>query len=188
MCTAHQRERGLTLLDLIVTIAIIALLMGVAIPNLDFFFRKQQADAQAHLLLRHLHKTRELAVYSGREMIVCGIDSNNVCSRDNFHTMAIFHDANENRKIDEVEKVESLLEFSFNGNIRLNASGTARYIRYYAHGAAQPYGSFILCPHSENAHLIRRVTNQMAGRAYLARPEANGIVANFDKSPINCGQ
>jgi len=187
MCTAHPRERGLTLLDLIMAIAVIALLMGIAIPNLDFFFRKQQADAQSHLLLRHLHKTRELAVHSGREMVMCGIDNNNVCRRDNFRKLAIFHDANNNRQIDENENIESLLELNFSGTVRLNASSTSRYIRYYAHGAAQPYGSFILCPRDNSPYLIRRITTQRAGRAYLARPEADGIVAHDDKRPINCG-
>lgn len=187
MCIVHSRERGLTLIELITAIAIIALLLGAAIPNLGHFFRKQQADAQAHLLLRHLHKTRELAVYSGHEMILCGIDESNACIRDNFRRLAIFSDANENRKIDADEKIESLLELNFDGNIRLNASGTARYIRYYPHGSANPFGSFILCPHSNDAHLIRRVTNQMAGRAYLARPEADGVVAGSDQSPISCG-
>lgn len=183
MCIVHSRERGLTLIELITAIAIIALLLGTAIPNLGHFFRKQQADAQAHLLLRHLHKTREIAAYSGREMLVCGIDNNRICTRDNIRELAIFHDANNNRQIDENERIESLQELDFDGNIQSNV----RYIRYYSHGAANPFGSFILCPRSNDPHLIRRVTNQMAGRAYLARPEADGVVANGDKSPINCG-
>jgi type IV fimbrial biogenesis protein FimT len=187
MCIEHNRERGLTLIELITAIAIIALLLGTAIPNFSYFFRKQQADAQAHLLLRHLHKTREVAVYSGREMILCGIDTDSACVRDKFRTLAIFHDTNDNRKIDTDEKIESLLELNFDGDIRLNASGTARYIRYYHHGGANPFGSFILCPHNNDAQLIRRVTNQRAGRAYLARPEVDGVVANADNSPINCG-
>lgn len=187
MRRAHMRERGLTLVELITVIAITALLLGAALPDLSHFFRKQQADADAHQLLRQLHKTRETAVFSGREMILCGIDDNQICSRDNFRTLAIFHDANANRAIDPDEKIESLLDLDFDGEIHLKASGTARYIRYYAHGGANPFGSFILCPHNKDTRLIRRVTNQMAGRAYMARPAADGVVAGADQAPVDCG-
>lgn len=186
MTLVQLTERGLTLIEYIIVIAIMAILLGAAAPNLSTFFRKQQADASAHQIWRQLQKTRELAVYSGRDMTLCGIDANNNCIRDNIRSLAIFFDANENRKIDADENVESLLEMQIEGNLRLQAGGTGRYIQYHHDGTANPLGSFIVCPKDANPRLIRRVTTNRAGRPYLARPGPDGVVLAFDGAFIDC--
>jgi Tfp pilus assembly protein FimT len=168
MCMKHRRARGLTFTDLMATLAIFTLLLGAAVPNLQYFFLKQQADAHAHLILRHMQKTREIAVLSGRNMTICGLNEENICSPSNFRTIAIFQDANENRKVDEDEIIESQLELDFEGRVLLRA-GAMRFIRYYHHGGANPMGGFVLCPQSGDATLVRRISTQMAGRPYLAR-------------------
>jgi len=179
------KDRGLTLIDLLITIAIAALLLGVGLPNFHSFFAKQQADAHAHQILRQLQKTRELAVFSGNEMIMCGIDAEQKCVRDHIRRFVTFVDQNGNRKVDAEDTVESELQLNYSGEVYLRASG-ARFIRYFNDGTANPLGSIFLCPKNAEPTLIRRATINMSGRPYLARPRSDGIVTNADASAINC--
>lgn len=176
------RRQGFSLIELVITIAIAALLLGVGIPDLQQIFSKHSADAEARQILRHLQKTRELAVFSGRDMIFCGIDAEKKCVRDDITRFVIFFDGNNNRQVDENETVESELKLDFAGDVRLRASGK-RFIRYFNDGTANPFGSIFLCPRRAEPALIRRVITNMPGRPYLGRAEANGIVAD---GPANC--
>lgn len=174
--------KGITLIELLIAGAIIAMLAGVGMPDLRGIFLKHNVDADARLILRHLQKTRESAVFSGHEMTFCGVDADQKCIRDNITRFVSFYDRNNNRRVDSDETVESEMQLAFPGQVHLRASNS-RYIRYFNDGTANPFGSIWLCP-SQDPTLIRRIANQMAGRPYLHRTPTGG---ETDGETITCG-
>jgi Tfp pilus assembly protein FimT len=176
------RLKGTSFIELLAGIAIVGLLVGINSPDLRQIFVKSRIDTDARLILRHLQKTREVAVLSGQEMIFCGVDAEQNCVRDDIKRFVSFYDHNKNRKVDSDEMVVSELQLNFPGHAYLRASG-AHYMRYFNDGSANPYGSVFLCPSSNNPTMIRRITNQMAGRPYLARTLADGATG---APPIHC--
>lgn len=179
------RERGLSLIDLFVAIAISALLLSMGLPNFRHFMLKNNANTDAHQILRYLKKTRELAVLSGKEMIFCGIDAEQKCVRDDIQRFAIFFDENGNRRVDDGETIESELALNYPGKIYLRVSKT-NHFRYFNSGETRPSGSIFLCPENGDRTLIRRVSTNLSGRPYIARPKSNGIVARADGKPVDC--
>lgn len=179
------REKGISLIDLFVAIAISAILLGLGMPEFRHFTAKNSTDAATRQMFRHLQKTRELAVLSGNEMVFCGINAEQKCVPDNMTKFVIFFDQNKNGRVDNDESIESELELDYPGKIRLNVS-SKEYFRYFNNGETRPSGSIFLCPNNGDANLIRRVSTNLSGRPYIARPRRDGMVANADRSPINC--
>jgi type IV fimbrial biogenesis protein FimT len=181
-----KKDKGTTVFEVLVTIALAALLLGAAAPNLRSYKLKQESDTAAREILRHLTKARELAVFSGKEVLFCGVDDNMKCTRDKIKKFVVFVDENGDRKVNQKEKIEFELAAEFDGSLHLRASSRAGFIRYHNDGRAHPYGSFYLCPKKEDKYLIRRISANMSGRSYVARPLEKGLVAHVDKKPINC--
>ncbi len=180
------RERGLSLIDFFIAISIAALLLSSGLPDLRNFMLKQSTTAETQQILRHLKKTRELAVFSGRDMIFCGVDTENNCVGDNFKRFVIFFDQNGNRKVDAGETVESELELKYSGKVSLRV-GTGSYFRFTHTGETRPSGSVFLCPADRDPTLFRRISTNFTGRPYIARPGPGGMVVRVDGNPIECG-
>lgn len=179
------REKGLTLIDLFIAITLAALLLGLGVPNFRHFSVKQKVDTDVRQIFRHLQKTRELAVFSGREMIFCGVNAEQQCVSDDIRRFVIFFDENANLRVDEEETVESELVVNYPGKVHARV-GQTNYFRYFSNGETRPSGSVFLCPHNNDPKLIRRVSTNLSGRPYIARPRPNGIVAKVDRSPVDC--
>lgn len=178
------REKGLSLIDLFIAIAISALLLGLGMPDFRHFMAKNNADSTTRQIFRSLQKTRELAVLSGNEMLFCGIDAEQKCVSDDITRFVIFFDENKNDRVDGEEAIESELELDYPGRIHVNIP--RNYFRYFNNGETRPSGSIFLCPQNGDSKLIRRISTNFSGRPYIARPRPNGIVANTDRSPIDC--
>lgn len=180
------REKGLTFIDLVVAIAIFSVLLGLGIPSFRSFMFKQNSDASVRQVFRHLQKARELAVLSGNEMIFCGIDEEQKCIRENATRFVIFFDANKNGRVDEGEAVESELNSRYPGQIHTNIPKS--FFRFFPNGATRPSGSIIFCPANHDPKLVRRVSTNLSGRPYIARPNAAGFVVDSSRNPIRCDE
>jgi type IV fimbrial biogenesis protein FimT len=180
------RERGVSLIDMFVAISIAALLLSSGLPDFRHFLLKHNTAAETQQILRHLKKTRELAVFSGREMIFCGVNAENKCVGNNFQRFVIFYDQNGNRKVDADETVESELKIKYSGKVSLRV-GTGSFFRFTHNGETRPSGSVFLCPANGDPKLFRRVSTNFTGRPYIARPGPDGIVVRADEDPIDCG-
>lgn len=178
--------QGFTLFDLMVSIAIIGILVGLGAPSVEHMAAKSSADANAHTIWQTLAKTRETAVISGKETTFCGIDHNNRCVRDDIGALIIFHDDDRDGQLSANERAIYHVDLHYSGTVRLRASNR-RYILYTHDGYANPYGSIITCPSNGNPRYIRRISTNPSGRHYQARDRnGDGIIAGAGDEPIEC--
>lgn len=181
-----MHQHGFTLIDLCTAFMILALLAGIAFPNLHFFYAKNHNDAVAHDILRSLQIARFTAVTAGQNILICATDEHNQCTNRNIQKFTLFVDENDNGVLDMNEHIHSILEVNSAANaIHLNDPSRTT-IRFNAQGFAHPPASFIVCPATHNPRLIRRISVNRTGRSYVAKPRPNGIVAFFDRKPIEC--
>lgn len=179
---------GFTLFDLMITIAIGGVLLGLGTPNLTHTVTQYSADANARAIWRALAKTREAAILSGELTTFCGIGSDGHCVRDDINAFLVFHDRDRNQQLSVDETAVHRIDLDFAGEVTLRAS-KQKHITYANNGVPKQYGSIVLCHVSKKPQYIRRVTVNPSGRTYLARDlDGDGIIASADGSPIDCGQ
>lgn len=65
-----KRQSGFTLLELMVALAIAAVLASVAVPNMIAYRSNQRLSAAARQILGVMQETRMLAIKEGREIVV----------------------------------------------------------------------------------------------------------------------
>lgn len=181
-----QKHRGVTLLELLIALTILALLVGLSGPAMQDFIDRQRANATAQQVLRQLNSARLHAVKSGHRVIFCGADTELNCTRDDVRQFIVFEDQNRNQRRDPGEPVHSIWSIANGSNAQLRPSLGLSYATFNPDGSARQAGSVIICSVNGNPQHIRRVTVSLPGRVYRALPEEGGLVRNANGTPIDC--
>jgi type IV fimbrial biogenesis protein FimT len=78
----RQRARGVTLLELMTAIAVLAILAGVGVPAFTSVVRNSQISAESGNLITALNLGRSEALKRGMRVSVCGAAAANACTDD----------------------------------------------------------------------------------------------------------
>lgn len=156
---------GITLIELLIAISIIAILAATALPSMTYWQAKNAADTTSHILFQQLQATREFAISQGSAVSLCGVNTHGNCSPSNIVELQIFIDSNKNKRRDSHERLLAQTTLPNTGELTLNAHTT---IRMKADGSSNTPASFIYCPSIPEASLIRKITISFSGRSYVA--------------------
>lgn len=96
-------NKGFTLIELIITLSITSILLGYGIPSMQEFTKKQNMSAERSRLLVDLSFSRNTAINTNQNIIICPSVSGKSCDNgSNWHQgWIVFNDSNLNRKRDE---------------------------------------------------------------------------------------
>lgn len=75
-----DRQRGFTLVELVVTIALLAILTTLAIPSFSEVLRQWRRDSATRELLTSLQLARSEAIKTSRQMVVCPSTNGTACT------------------------------------------------------------------------------------------------------------
>ncbi|MEQ6437386.1 GspH/FimT family pseudopilin [Comamonas sp. w2-DMI] len=78
--SARRHMRGLTLIELLVTIAVLAVLMGLAAPSMARFIGQWRVSNAVNALTGSLRLARTEAIARGRVVVICSVPSNSSTS------------------------------------------------------------------------------------------------------------
>jgi type IV fimbrial biogenesis protein FimT len=76
----HSIKKGFTLIELMVTIAIIAILMAIALPSFQDTIARSKLETEANNILRDLNFARTEAIKRGSSVSLCPSDNGTSCS------------------------------------------------------------------------------------------------------------
>jgi type IV fimbrial biogenesis protein FimT len=133
--------RGFSLIELMVTVALVAILLMVAAPSFTTFQRNAELTSRANSLLAVINAARGEAMKRGRDAVILPLDGSNWSSG-----VLAFVDFNSNRTYDVATDVliyrnddplPSYLTITANG--QPNASPP--YMRFDAQGYSKPAGT-----------------------------------------------
>jgi type IV fimbrial biogenesis protein FimT len=178
---APGRMAGFTLVEAMTTLALGALLVGVAIPSFQHLLADNAMSAARNSMVTHLHLARSEAVKRGITAVLCPSFDGLGCLQG-FEWQGgfmLFSDSNNNRIYDPGELLLQFKQHDF-GNVRVLTSGGRKRIAYKADGTSAGYNAtFTFCDK----------TGQVAPRAILlansGRPRLSDTRSNGD--PLNCG-
>ena len=79
-----KTNKGFTLIELMVTLVVVAILLTVAIPSFRSIVQNNRAITQANELITAINLTRSEAIKRGRSIFICGSTDQATCDTNNW--------------------------------------------------------------------------------------------------------
>jgi type IV fimbrial biogenesis protein FimT len=186
-----QRPLGLTLVELLVSLAIAATLLGLALPAMNSYFARQQATAALNHLIGAVQFARAAAITMRNTVTICPMATAGACGpRDTWHNGAmVFVDNDRDGRRGAGEVVLRVLPALPEGSrVYWRSFRNRSYLSFTATGLTQwQNGSLRYCPPGDDPTLVREIIINPQGRVRRA-PDRNGdgIVEDANGQPVSC--
>lgn len=168
---AMAQNRGFTLVELMMTLLIAAILLGVAVPNFSSLVESNRVTAATNELVGALNAARSEAVRRGRDVVICASDDGADCGaaggwQDGW---IIFGDDNGDGSM---TAGESIVRVVSGFSVQLSLTGSQTNLQFGSDGLLRGTGnpSFTVQPAScDGGEEVRQVTVNAVGRVGLQR-------------------
>ncbi|HRW65200.1 MAG TPA: GspH/FimT family pseudopilin [Candidatus Competibacter sp.] len=169
-----NRKSGFTLIELIITVALVAIVMTIGIPSFRTAILNNSRTAQVNEFVGVLSLARSEAAKRGFRVTVCRRLNDTTCATDTTsiweNGWIVFIDQNRDNIIDageEVLKIYSPIpnDFTLRGNV------FSKSIAYLPNGVGSEAGTFRLCD-SRGVDQARFVVISMTGRVRVREKES----------------
>ncbi|MEJ1096027.1 MULTISPECIES: GspH/FimT family pseudopilin [unclassified Pseudoxanthomonas] len=133
---SSRHQRGLTLIEVIVTMTVLAICTAIAIPSYQALIRRQRVDATMHLLTTYMASARITAITRGSRTVVCPSDGKRGCRQDSDWTYGwlLFLDRDGNGKMDDPGDI--LREERAPGDAAMRILSNRKQLRYLPDGSS----------------------------------------------------
>lgn len=171
-----MQQSGATLLELMVTLAVSAILLGIGIPSFASLSHSSRLSGATNELVSSLHLTRSEAIKRNSRVVMCTSATGTSCaaSGDWHQGWLVFHDANNNAALDSGETV-ILTRPAFPPGLKLKGNlWVSKYISYTPSGATRTVsgmlqmGTLTVCNESAVSGKAREVVISGTGRPRTA--------------------
>ncbi len=140
-----DRENGFTLIELMVTLIVAAILLTVAVPNFSRLVESNRVTGAANELVGALNAARSEAVRAGADFVMCASSDGQECSGDWQDGWLVFLDADDDGEVDDPDTDIVRVRGAFPGLLEL--TGSENEIRYSPRGLRlDPSGSSSIPP------------------------------------------
>lgn len=185
-----MRQDGITLFDLMIALAISALLFSAAIPTLNPMIEKYSSESVSRQIYHAYQLGRQYSINHHQNVTICGSNSGTQCEREWSKYILVFVDADNDQEIStgDTQILTSSVDAE-RGSITTRVALSKPHTIVTPRGDAKFAGSMIYCPASNDASFAQRVTWNPVGRPYLGRDvDGDGIIEYTDGHPIRCPQ
>ena len=166
-------QRGFTLVELLVSLAIGSILMSLTVPAMTGMLNTQKAISASNALFAGLNLARSEAIKRNARAVLCKTANGLTCTLSGGWEQGwiLFHDLNNNAALDAGEEVLRQ-QGPASAGIRLAGNlPIANYVSYTPIGTAKlisgafQAGTFTLCMESSGSADVRQIVLSGTGRA-----------------------
>ncbi len=160
-------EQGLTLIELMISLSVIALLYTLCVPNLQDFLMKQERERTLDNLKIAIDYAQTEVLKQGVSVILCGSSNAKTCNNHKLwsdlswtHKVIIVREAD--------QKVLHALPSLHYGTLRYSGFPSSTQIVFQPNQSTNtPNGTFIYCPKNKKSKEGRTLIINNAGRPYF---------------------
>lgn len=178
----HIKSKGITLIELMVTLLLVSTLIASASPIFSTLLRENQLNNQTTELTRALYYARSQALALGQSVLICPLDSTLNCATQNkkIWTQGWFVavDQNNNRNFDVQTDVKLRIFQNQKNNVDIISNRAAVAVFSSDGNATGSNRTFTLC-HKYDNKVARQVVLSNSGRHRL-------VIANNTVSSKSC--
>lgn len=173
MCT--RRTRAFTLVELLICLAIAAILLGLVGPSLSQLLRRNEATSAINWLVGNVVFARHAAVTNGTMVTLCPSRDGKQCGGKWHEGTIAFTDIDADRKLDADDRLLRRFEFPLeDGTIKWRAFQNRQYLQMTSRGYTNyQNGNFVYCPGDGDIRYARQLVINIQGRARTSK-DVNG--------------
>jgi len=181
-------NKGFTLIDLLLTIGILSITFGIALPAMDDFIDRGKIKSESMQLRSSLQLARKTAISENKKVTVCPTKDAKDCDKDWSKGYMVFIDLNEDRQLDETDLLIYQSDIKDDRiTLRWKAFGARSSMQWHQTGITNyQNGSFEFCFH-EKPKLARALIVTKAGRIRPSKDNnGDGIHENSRGDNLSC--
>ena len=196
--TMKKSQTGFTLIDLVVTISVIAFVAAIGTAGFKKFIEANLSASQNNLIVGTLSDARVEAIKRGTRVVACGSTNGTACDTTNWESgWIVFTDMDSNGAFNPPPVgTDTLLgvNTSLKGGIKLRTVNNAGAVIFLPNGALGPSGvavndTFQICTQDAvaNPKLARAVNILISGLITVAKDtDSNGTVNDINGNDVVC--
>ncbi len=182
--------RGFTLIELMITAAVAALLLGFGLPSFARLLADQRGAAALNQMIGAVAFARAEAIVRQQVMTLCPARAGVCLGRQQWHQGAMaFADDDGDGRLDPGERVGRVFPALHDGaHIYWRSFRSRSYLQFRPRGYTRwQNGSLLYCPPDNDPTLARLAIVNAAGRIRVARDrDGDGIVENAGGDDVTC--
>ena len=175
----RDTQRGFTLVELLISLAVMAVLVTFAVPSFQSVMDSSKLTAASNALLSSMQVARSEAIKRGTRVVLCKSANGFVCAESGGWEQGwmVFDDANNSGQRDGSEVVIQRIQ-PLVGSLRLTGNSTgAKYVSFLLTGGTRQVGggfhagTLTVCNHS--AGEARQIVLNAVGRPRVQKVSSN---------------
>lgn len=196
-----KNNYGFTLIELIVTLAVVSIVLLTGIPMLNQMTTSNRLVTQINNIAGSLAVARNESIKRGQSITLCGSTDGATCNTSNWESgWIVFTDADNNAVLNSTSEtmLKIVGQFSGGSTLRLSGSDSASILRYRSNGALRDQdgdatrtdkGTFTLCEQAATTTTARAINLNPLGRVSRAEDTdttKDNIVNDINGANVTC--
>ncbi|MCG7201292.1 GspH/FimT family pseudopilin [Marinobacter pelagius] len=178
---------GFTLVELLVTLTIVAVIASITVPSMDNFIRQSNRHAAVSDMIGLINLARNTAIMEQQTVTLCPLDENGECGHDWSGTITVFRDPESDKILNDATEVIRVAQ-SHKGGDWIANTASRPYFRFMPTGIANyAIGNMVWCPSSREMNSAAQLVVNRGGRVRVSEDnDGDGVPEDNKGHPITC--